>query len=63
MDYINADSKQQHWYLRKTVLDHLHRYPESLLVIEEYDKLDCSARNVLRQLVTASASNNVSMDK
>ena len=63
MDHINAERAQQHWYLKSSVLKHLHRYQQSLLVIEEYDKLDCPTRAVLRQLITASISTNVSMDK
>lgn len=63
MDHINAERAQQHWYLTNSVLKHLHQYRESLLVIEEYDKLDCPPRAVLRQLITSSGSANVSMDK
>ena len=63
MDYINADLEQQHWYLRKAVLDHLKHHEEALLVIEEYDKLDCSTRAVLRQFITAPASANVTLGK
>ena len=63
MDYINVEREQQHWYLRKSIISHLRQYQESLLVIEEYDKLDCPTRGVLRQLVTSSVSTNLSMDK
>ncbi|DBA91747.1 hypothetical protein WJX77_012496 [Trebouxia sp. C0004] len=63
MDHINAERAQQHWYLKNSVLKHLHQYQQSLLVIEEYDKLDCPTRAVLRQMITASISTNVSMDK
>ena len=63
MDHINTERAQQHWYLKDSILKHLHHYRESLLVIEEYDKLDCPTRAVLRQLITASGSANVSMDK
>lgn len=63
MDHINAERAQQHWYLTNSLLKHLHQYKESLLVIEEYDKLDCPTRAVLRQLITSSGSANVSMDK
>lgn len=63
MDHINAEREQQHWYLRKAILDHFHQHAEALLVIEEYDKLDCATRAVLRQFVTAPASANVTMGK
>ena len=63
MDHINVEREQQQWYLTRSVLNHLHRYPEALLVIEEYDKLDCSTRAVLRQFITAPASANVTLGK
>ena len=63
MDHINAERAQQHWYLKHSLLKHLRQYTESLLVIEEYDKLDCPTRAILRQLITSSGSANVSMDK
>lgn len=63
MDHINAEREQQHRYLRKSILDHLHQHPEALLVIEEYDKLDCATRAVLRQFITAPASANVTLGK
>ena len=63
MDHINAERTQQHWYLQHSVLEHLRQHKESLLVIEEYDKLDCPTRAVLRQLITASGSTNVSMGR
>lgn len=63
MDYISSEREQQHQYLRAGVLDHLRRYPQSLLVIEEYDKLDCPTRAMLRQLIENSQAANCSMDR
>ncbi|KAL3137739.1 hypothetical protein ABBQ38_005003 [Trebouxia sp. C0009 RCD-2024] len=63
MDHINAERAQQHWYLKNSVLTHLRKYTDSILVIEEYDKLDCPTRAILRQLITSSGTANVSMDK
>ena len=63
MDYISSEREQQHRYLRAGVLDHLQRFPQSLLVIEEYDKLDCPTRAMLRQLIENSHAANVSMDR
>lgn len=37
--------------LRSALLDHAAAHPQSLIVVEEYDKLDCGARAMLRGLV------------
>lgn len=63
MDYISAEREKQHAYLRAAVLEHLRRWPRSLLVIEEYDKLDCATRAMLRQLMESAHSANVTMDR
>lgn len=63
MDYISAEREKQHEYLRAAVLEHLRRSPQSLLVIEEYDKLDCATRAMLRQLIESAHSANVTMDR
>ena len=46
--------------LRASVLSHLQRHPESLLVIEEYDKADCASRALLRQVLDRGAVGNSS---
>lgn len=63
MDHINAEREKQHWYLKNAILEHVNMHPEALLVIEEYDKLDCPTRAVLRQFITAPASVNASLGK
>ena len=63
LDYISTERDQQHRYLKKTILDHFRAYEEALLVIEEYDKLDCPTRAVLRQFITAPATTNVTLTK
>ncbi len=50
MDYVSAERDEQHAYLRAALLDHLKQAGNSLLVIEEYDKLDCPTRAMFRQL-------------
>jgi Torsin len=37
--------------LKTALLDHAASHPQSLIVVEEYDKLDCAARAMLRGLV------------
>lgn len=59
-DYLAAERDQQASRLRASVLGHLQKYPESVLVIEEYDKVDCQSRSMLRQLLDKGISGNVS---
>ena len=61
MDYLSSERDRQHAFLRSAVLDHLRRAPAALLVIEEYDKLDCPTRAMLRQLIGSSRASNTSM--
>lgn len=63
MDYIQSDRQQQHEMLKSSILEHIRFHPETLLVIEEYDKLDCPTRGLLKQLVDSSHSTNVTINK
>ncbi len=63
MDYISAEREQQLALLRASLLEHCRRHPESLIVVEEYDKLDCSTRGFLRQLIENAQTGNVSLDR
>jgi ATP-dependent Clp protease ATP-binding subunit ClpA len=54
MDYGSQDVDEQHHLLQKSLLDHLAVYPQSLIVIEEYDKLDCQMRGFFRQMLQGS---------
>ena len=63
LDYLSSERDQQHAFLRTAVLDHLRRAPTALLVIEEYDKLDCPTRAMLRQLIGSSRAGNTSMGR
>lgn len=63
MDYLEEEKTNQHMALRTSVLSHLKKAPESLIVIEEYDKLDCHMRGFFRQLLENSMSANVSLAK
>ncbi|KAK9830272.1 hypothetical protein WJX72_010727 [[Myrmecia] bisecta] len=63
MDYILVEREQQHLLLRESLLDHLRRAPQSLIVIEEYDKLDCPTRGMFRQLLENAQTANVTMDR
>ena len=51
MDYSSNDVDAQHQLLQESLMDHLAVYPQSLIVIEEYDKLDCHMRGFFRQML------------
>ena len=50
-DYVTSEARAQARVLRDAVFVHLSRFPESVVVIEEYDKMSCPARGVLKQLL------------
>ena len=49
-EYVEKDRAQQKRMIVSNLRAHLRRFPESVVVIEEYDKLPCEVRSVLRQL-------------
>lgn len=60
MDYLSPERSQRLDQLRSELLSHLKLVPDALLVIEEYDKLDCEARAMWRQLLQHPERANVS---
>jgi ATP-dependent Clp protease ATP-binding subunit ClpA len=59
-DWVAAESSQQASLLRSSVVSHLTRHPESVLVIEEFDKSSCESRALLRQLLDKGVVGNTS---
>ena len=51
MDYLADEEAQQAAFLRGQLVQHLRRHPQALVVVEEYDKLDCHARGLVKQLL------------
>lgn len=51
MDYARDQAAARVDAVRHEVISHLSAAPDALLVIEEYDKLDCAARGLWRQLL------------
>jgi hypothetical protein len=49
-EYVEKDRARQKRMIVSNLRAHLRRFPESIVVIEEYDKLPCEVRSVLRQL-------------
>ncbi len=63
MDYLRSERQQQHALLRAALMEHVRSHPEALIVIEEYDKLDCATRGFFRQLLENARTANVSLDR
>ncbi|CAD7700658.1 unnamed protein product [Ostreobium quekettii] len=63
MDFVESKRDQQRQALRNAIVDHIKAFQESFVVVEEYDKLDCGTRSMLRQLVMNPDRANVSMGK
>lgn len=63
MDYISSEREEQHALLRAALMEHVRSHPEALLVIEEYDKLDCATRGFFRQLLENARAANVTLDR
>ena len=63
MDYLRSEREQQHALLRAALMEHISAHPEALIVIEEYDKLDCATRGFFRQLLENARTANVTLDR
>jgi hypothetical protein len=57
-DYVVRERAEQGRMLRDAVTAHLEKYPESVVVVEEYDKLGCPARGVLKQMLEHGSAGN-----
>jgi ATP-dependent Clp protease ATP-binding subunit ClpA len=60
---LQSERHLQSSLLRTSLVNHLRRHPESVLVIEEYDKMDCDSRNLLRQLLDKGIAANVTASR
>lgn len=63
LDYLLSESASRLEALRREVLGHLAAAPESLLVVEEYDKMDCAARGLWRQLLQHPERANITNNR
>ena len=50
-DYAAAERGAQLRALRSALGAHLAKYPQSLVVVEEYDKMDCASRALVRTML------------
>ena len=62
-DYVTAEQEAQGRALRDAIVDHLAMFPESIIVIEEYDKMGCPARGMLKQLLDKGANGNATFHR
>lgn len=51
MDFTKESREMQHAMIKEAILSHAKRFTESLIVVEEYDKLDCDTRSMFRQII------------
>jgi len=61
MDYTTHDRDEQHAMLQKALLDQVSLHPQSFIVVEEYDKLDCHMRGFFRQILQGGKVGNQSL--
>jgi len=61
MDYTVKDRDEQHRMIQQSLLQQVQDYPQSFLVIEEYDKLDCYMRGFFRQILQGGIVGNQSL--
>lgn len=51
LDFTQLKQTSELDLTRNAILDHIRNTPDPLIVIEEYDKLDCPSRSMLRQFM------------
>ena len=63
LDYLQTEKQKQVEFLRETLTSHLLWFPESLVVMEEYDKVDCEVRGLLKQMLDKGTESSVNWGK
>lgn len=63
VDYLVSEAASRLDALRSEVMRHLAATPDALLVVEEYDKLDCDARGLWRQLLQHPERANITSNR
>ncbi|KAK9821179.1 hypothetical protein WJX74_005314 [Apatococcus lobatus] len=63
LDYVSADRNLQHAALKAALVEHLNKSPQALIVIDEYDKMDCETQFMFRQLIQGSHNAKLSMNR
>lgn len=63
LDYLQSEKQKQMELLRETLTSHLLWFPESLVVMEEYDKVDCDVRGLLKQMLDKGTESSIDWGK
>jgi hypothetical protein len=63
VDYLVPEAAARLGALKREVVGHLAAAPDALLVVEEYDKLDCGARGLWRQLLQHPERANITNNR
>jgi hypothetical protein len=63
VDYLETEAAARLAALKREVVGHLASCPDALLVVEEYDKLDCAARGLWRQLLQHPERANITNNR
>ncbi len=63
LDYVAQEQQQQLQHVRDALIAHVRDSPEPLVVVEEYDKLDCATRAFFRQLLQHPELTNTTFNR
>ena len=63
LDYTLQEKEEQSEVLVRKLMEHLSAHQDALVVIEEYDKLDCKSRGVLKQIFDKGFAMNVTLQR
>ena len=63
LDFSENDRQAQHAALRASMYDHMKLTTNGFLIIEEYDKLDCTMRGFFRHLLEGGEVGNISLSR
>eukprot|EP00879_Flechtneria_rotunda_P003365 GHRR01003593.1.p1 GENE.GHRR01003593.1~~GHRR01003593.1.p1 ORF type:complete len:369 (+),score=124.57 GHRR01003593.1:1009-2115(+) len=63
VDYLLTEASTRLAALKSEVVGHLKAAPDALLVVEEYDKADCAARGLWRQLLQHPERANITNNR
>jgi hypothetical protein len=63
LDFVKEERDTQLGMVRSAILQHTRTVTDPLIVIEEYDKLDCASRAMLRQLFSNPEASNTTLGR
>jgi hypothetical protein len=63
LDFVAQEREQQLRHVRDALIAHVRDSPEPVIVVEEYDKLDCPTRAFFRQLLQHPELANTTLNR